>query len=146
MLRLASALLLGPVLLAAGARAQCTNLSGSCIGGANINCQTPPRIGTTWLINAGQACPPSPNAMLFGTCGPAASIGGLGLACFNCTTCALWLHPIVGVVGWPGIFSLGIPIPNNASLAGGMFCVQNVCAPAATCVCLSNALQVTVLR
>lgn len=130
--------------LAPAPRAQCTNLSGFCAGGANINCQTPPRIGTTWLINASMACQPSPNAMLFGTCSNSIPIGGL--ACFNCTTCSLWLNPIAATIGWPGIFSLGIPIPNNLAFVGAQFCVQNVCAPSVTCVCLSNGVQVAVQR
>jgi hypothetical protein len=134
-------------LLTAAPRAQCIHLSGGCSGGALLSCETPPRIGTTWLIRATVACAPSPrpNAMVFGGCGTPVPVGGL--ACFSCTGCALWLSPVQVLIGWPGIFSLGVPIPNNTALVGGRFCVQNACLnTTGTCLCLSNAVQVTVTR
>ena len=146
-MRSLGALLFVLSLLAAVPRAQCVHLSGFCSGGASISCETPPRIGSTWLIRANVACGPSiaPNAMMFGGCGTAVPIGGL--ACFGCTNCAFWLSPVQVMIGWPGLFSLGVPIPNDVSLVGGRFCVQNACANnTGSCLCLSNAVQVTVTR
>lgn len=126
--------------------AQCVSRSGSCAGGATMVCGTTPRIGTTVLFCAQTACQPSTNALFFGLCSNAIPLPP-GLACFNCTTCQLWVNPILVVQPWPGIQCFGVAVPNNPSLVGGTLCLQNACLYQQTrCACLSNGLQVTLQR
>jgi hypothetical protein len=141
-------ILLVVLLLTTAAASQCTPFGFGCpgSGGGGINCGTTPRIGTTHLLCAQPACSTSTSVMLIGVCGGPLTFGP-PLACFNCPRCNLDLSLIAFTVVWPGIFCLGLPIPNDARLIGVTFCAQNVCAyPTSRCLCLSNTIQIKLVR
>ena len=143
---LARRLALALVALSSLLPGQCIHLANGCGTVPRIACNsaTPPRIGTTWLIDATNACQPSTNVMLFGTCSLNAFTFTVPVTCLSCPSCNLHVLPIITSIRWPGTFSLGIGIPANAALVGGQFCIQNACVT--TCGCLSNVIQVTIQR
>ena len=128
--------------------AQCTPFGFGCPGGGQLSCATPPQIGTTWLLCQVPTCPTN-KLMLLGNCSSTPFHFTQPPACATCPSCYLDLVPVYVSVFWSGLGCLGLPIPNNLGLIGGVFCVQNVCTGMQgtnTCICLSTTMRVTLFR
>jgi len=132
-------------LLAVPGAGQCLPYGFGCNGPAQIGCGASPSIGTFLLLCARTSCGLQPNVMLLGSCGPGPNQIPAGLACSFCPRCSLDLSAIWLARSWNGTGCLGIPIPNDHALVGQSLCAQNVCAYTA-CVCLTNTIQVRIVR
>ena len=142
------------VLLGGTARAQCTSIGPGCASsGMDLLCVSAPQVGTTWTIGErdATACGAlSTNPITIHTVAGFCQVPGLPLGaplmCPNCTGCELNVLPILADFMWtwpPRTTTL--QIPNNASIVGAVFCIQDACVDMArSCVCVSNAMQVTI--
>lgn len=138
--RVCSALLFA-VLAMAPVAAQCQAFGGPCNGGRSIACTTAPRIGTTLRI-----CPASDidtlgEFMLFGDCSRGFVLGSPP-ACAFCSTCSLHVPSAWVAIPWQDC--LDVPVPNDRGLVGVALCAQDVSVRTGGCVCLSNALRITI--
>lgn len=133
-------------LLPTPASAQCIAFGGPCTGGASIFCTTRPAIGTRWQVCPQTPCTTGLSFLLMGDCDPVGIPIASPPACFICPACTLHVNPITTAIG-AGFSCVAIDIPSEPRIVGATFCVQSVCFLSAqpACLCLSNALQVTVM-
>ena len=156
--------------LAAGARAQCTNLATPGLNGCGLStpfgiptimCAGSPTVGSaTFSVTGNTPCQTSVPVLLIGPCLPAPILitGPFGAGGFCGPTMAfcqrfvglpIYAAVLGAVLAPPNLWTFTLPIPNDPTLQGATVCIQqvNVCTIAPTtglCIGASQGISVTV--
>ena len=157
--------ILGVILLAPPAAAQCTTLglpgqTGCGLGttsAPSISCLGIPSVGnSSFAVAASIPCLPSPPLLLVGTCLPApvavpGPFGTNGFCNPGAGGCLAFVGPTIFLaipaVATTGGFFFPLPIPNDPTLLGATVCVQeaNLCILfVGSCVGVSNGISIAV--